>query len=113
MNPVEAQQEIITEMCQMIHGQTPDGCSKATCSFECEPFDDGSSSVGWAFEYFLGGECVSIGLDMDSVDRFHTLVSELHRLMKAHTGDDWATFTLTPDQDGKANVKFDCPKATP
>lgn len=42
------------------------------------------------------------GMASDSID----LAEELHTLMKAHTGGEWSSLTLTLDTEGKAHTKF-------
>lgn len=40
------------------------------------------------------------------------LCEELRNLMKAHTGGEWTSFTLTLDKEGKAHTKFHYPETS-
>jgi hypothetical protein len=45
------------------------------------------------------------GMASKSIDS----IEKLHDLMKAHTGREWTSFTLTLDANGKAHTKFHYP----
>lgn len=65
---------------------------------------------GWldsGFSFVRHGQINSVALSERGEDEVFGLVFELHKEMKAQTGGDWKTFTLTIGEDGKAKTKFD------
>lgn len=51
MNPIDDQKTIIDQLFDVALGSCPEGFERATCTFEYNKFDDGSSSVTQGFEY--------------------------------------------------------------
>jgi hypothetical protein len=106
------QTEILNEIVNIMMLGAPTNCEEIKCVFEYRyEIEDNSYGVGKQFEYLQGNERKYIILS-DPNYRITDLVAKLHSMMKAHTGGEWTSFTLTLDADGKAHTKFHYPEAT-
>ncbi|WP_419811862.1 hypothetical protein [Bacterioplanoides sp.] len=109
-DPIEEQRQIIDKLYLIVKGSTPENASTSRCRFDYDHgYEDGSSSVGSEFVYFIGEEAKSLALDVNLRRPVMPLVKELHAKMKAHTGGDWDAFTLTIEEDGRVTTKFEYP----
>ncbi|WP_157084601.1 hypothetical protein [Sphingomonas pituitosa] len=107
-NPLESQRELIDQLYRIMKGSCPDHASSAICRFEYRHgSDDGSFSVEEAFGYVIDGAPVSALLKGDLATPVHHIIPELHALMKAHTGGDWAECTVKINEDGTVAASFD------
>jgi hypothetical protein len=110
IDPIEEQRQVIDKLYWIVKGSTPKNASSSKCRFDYDHgYDDGSSSVGSKFFYFIGNESKSLALDANLREPVMPLVKELHAKMKAHTGGDWDAFTLTIEEDGRVTTKFEYP----
>ena len=105
------QTEILNEIANIMILGAPENCEEIKCVFEYRyGYDDGSYGVGKQFEYLQNNERDYVIL-FDPKYRITELVPKLHALMKAQTGGEWTSFTLTLDKDGKAHTKFHYPES--
>jgi hypothetical protein len=109
VNKLEEQTNVLEKIAQIVHLNAVDGYDKACCIFDISFSQDGSSSVGEAFSFQKNGTRFSEFLRYTDKE-IPSLVRALHTMMKAHTGGEWTSFTLTLDQDGKAHTKFHYPE---
>ena len=110
-NPIEEQRQIIDQLYRIVLGSTPKNATCSACRFDYDHgYEDGSSSVGEEFWYFLDGERKSAAMDYELSFSVMSLVKDLHAKMKAHTGGDWDAFTLTIEEDGRVTTKFEYPE---
>jgi hypothetical protein len=112
MTSLIEQTDILNEIVNIMIESAPLNCEKIKCEFEYRYGDgdgDGSYGVGTQFEYLFGSERNFVLLS-DPEYKTTGLVGRLHSMMKAHTGGEWTSFTLTLDADGKAHTKFHYPE---
>lgn len=62
MNPIEAQTNILNELCKIMHFSAEDGYSSMTCRFDYSRSSDNSMSVGAEFSYWINGKEKSAAL---------------------------------------------------
>ena len=112
MSAIEEQKFIIDKLYRLVKGSAPNGAVSVECKFEYYCGKDGSRSVNEKFSYFFNGTKESNLLEykLNKLERPITLVPNLHKLMKAHTGGDWQAFVLTINQDGSVTTKFEYPE---
>ena len=109
MDPFNKQTKILEILCQIMYDSTPEIHNESVCCFVL------NLKGGWSeteFKYRVNGEYLSGLLNEEKPLQVHFLLEELHALMKAHTGGEWASFTLTLDAQGQAHVKFHYPEPT-
>ncbi|MEM8776431.1 MAG: hypothetical protein AAGF53_15455 [Pseudomonadota bacterium] len=111
MSPIEEQRKVIDQLYQIVKGSCPPSADAASCRFDFERFEDGSTSVGQKFNFFEGEKKVSAALDRQLRSPIMPLVKELHALMKSHTGGDWTAFTIIIQRDGSVTTEFEYPDA--
>lgn len=103
---LERQQAILNELAQLIFDEAPGNFASAECEYRYIPE---YSAISSKFSYTKNGEqfnpAMSAGLASKNMD----LTEELRSLMKAHTGGEWESFTLSIDATGKAQTKFNYP----
>lgn len=113
-NPIEEQRQIIGQLYWIVKSSCPPDATSARCRFEYDHgYDDGSYSVGEAFYYTISDRNVSAASDHKHTLPITDLVPQLHALTKAHTGGDWAAFTLFINEDGSVTTKFEYPDHKP
>lgn len=103
------QTDILEKMSQIIYSNVDIAYDLIILKIELDTVE-GWSDIECNFKY--GDTVNETNLDASSSWRLHQSAEELHKLMKAHTGGEWRSFTLTLDADGKAHTKFHYPKAT-
>jgi hypothetical protein len=110
MNPFDRQTEILNELAQNLHSDAD--CDYETALYEFTYIPDYKTIENY-FEFHRNSQKINRG----SSDQFswnnYLLAKELREIMKAHTGGEWNSFTLTLDADGKAHTKFHYPEAKP
>ena len=107
MTGIDNQQDILQKLYEIVSVSRPEGIGEASCKFDLELFEDGSSSVGQFFEYLdQDGVWVSSALDRELRLPVSKLVKDLHSDMLNHTGGDWDWFTLKIDSAEKVSVQF-------
>jgi Protein of unknown function, DUF600 len=108
VNPFERQTEILNHLVQIMHDESDKNYEKSTCYFELNIIE------GWSetrFSFTQRGLEISRPISEEFTWEIHSLLEELHAAMKAHTGGEWKSFTLTLDKGGKAHTKFYYPEA--
>ena len=109
-DPIEEQRQILDQLYRIVKGSTPEKATSSACRFEYDhDYQDCSFSVEEEFWYFIGPKRNSAAMDEEISEPVMGLVKELHEKMKAHTGGDWDSFTLTIEEDGRVTTKFDYP----
>lgn len=103
MSCIEKQVGILNELSGLIHQSAGLNYDSASCKFEINIEDE---SVGQEFLFTKGDQEVSALLE-DPEWIIMDLVFDLYKEMKAHTGGEWISFTLTIGEDGKATTKFE------
>lgn len=112
-NPLERQRELIDQLYHIMKDSCPDHVSSATCRFKYrQGSDDGSFSVEEAFGYVIDGAPVSALLREDLATPVPHIIRDLHALMKAHTGGDWAECTVKINEDEIVAASFDYSRET-
>jgi hypothetical protein len=110
MTSLIEQTDVLNEIVNIMMLSAPENCQQIKCEFEYRcGNDDGHFGIGTQFEYIHNNK-KSFVLLSDPDYRTTDLVAKLHSMMKAHTGGEWTSFTLTLDQDGKAHTKFHYPE---
>jgi Protein of unknown function, DUF600 len=106
MNPFQRQTEILNLLVQAMHDSADSNYEKLECTFS---FSNLGKRCKSEFSFTKGGKEISEFLrEKDGISEY-SLLEELHTIMKAHTGGEWDSFTLTLDADGKAHTKFHYP----
>jgi len=111
MTSLEDERKVIEKIYQLMVESSPANATEIICRFEYYQGEDGSRSVDDGFSYCLHGNRESAWLKYkkNKSERPITLVSTLHRLMKAHTGGEWDAFVVRIDDDGAVKTKFEYP----
>ena len=107
MDPLAYQTEILEKLAQIIHDEADHDYQNIICDFEY------NFSEGWSeseYRYWKNGEEIRKGISVENSCRSGDLLADLHAAMKAHTGGDWKSFTLTLGGDGRAHTKFRYPE---
>ena len=104
MDILSKQTEILESLCQNLHNDADTNYEYASYTFTYLPDFDTLESY---FEFQRDGEKFNTATKNASENYF--LAKELRQLMKAHTGGEWTSFTLTLDANGKAHTKFHYP----
>lgn len=107
MNQFEIQTDILNKLCQIIHDEANFEYDFAICEYEYFPEYD---TISTSFKTIKDGNEKYIEMSVGAPSRNAELAFELRYLMKAHTGGEWTSFTLTLDKDGKAHTKFHYPE---
>ena len=110
MNPFESQTDILNELAQIIHNEVNSDYEAVTCEYN---FISRYNTISSSFRFVKNGEQYNKEMSPGVPTRNAELAFELRALMKAHTGGEWTSFTLTLDKDGKAHTKFHYPEAKP
>lgn len=110
MNTIERQTALIDKLYQLMHVSAEQGYEEMQCWFEylkSEHYD--GTSIGSRFSYVMSGDTISAALAYPGIQILNSVIPELHKIMKTHTGGEWTEFTLTLGKDGKAKIKFKYP----
>lgn len=104
---MQKQFEILNQLANIISGEANRDFDSVTYEGKIN-VDEGWLDSG--FSFVRNGQRHSVALSESGEDMLFSLVFDLHREMKSHTGGEWTAFTLTIGEDGKANTKFEYPE---
>ena len=108
MDPLSYQTELLEKFAQIVHDEAGQEYEKIVCDFEY------NANEGWSeseYRFWKNGIEVRKGISVENSCRSADLLADLHAAMKAHTGGDWKSFTLTLGSDGRAQTKFHYPES--
>lgn len=107
MNPFDRQTEILNALAQNLHSDADCNYETATYEFTYSPE---YKTIKSYFEFYRNNEKINRGESDEFSWNNYLLAKELREAMKAHTGGEWISFTLTLDKEGKAHTKFHYPE---
>lgn len=109
MNPIEEQRQLIDKLYWLVRDSLNEKYDTASCWFDYQRFEDGSSSVGSRLSYELDGHVKYGMLRYPDSRILDDVIPSLHKAMKNHTGGDWRAFTLIINKNGSVTTKFEYP----
>lgn len=103
MNKFDRQTEILNQLAQNLHSDAEYNYSVAKYEFT---YLQEYKTIENYFEFYNNGQKINRGSSDEFSWNNYILAKELREIMKAHTGGEWTSFTLTLDAEGKAHTKF-------
>jgi len=110
MLQIQKQTAILEKISQIMHEEAERDYEKASCDFESFGEGDEETAIT-TFSYTANGQAINTGLSDKNIFEAVDSAVKLRTLMKAHTGGEWTSFTLTLDADGQAKTKFVYPES--
>ena len=102
------QTKLLNSIANFLYNEVDDSYDSLSCEFTI--FGEGATkTASSSIAIFRAGHEESRGFSDMALLEVTDVVVELHTLMKAHTGGEWTSFTLTLDANGKAHTKFHYP----
>jgi hypothetical protein len=108
MDPLSKQTEIMEKIAQILHDEADYRYERVVGEFDFGGGYEGSAAV--TIHILKEGKNLNPGISDKNIFEVNDLAVELRSSMKAHTGGEWISFTLTLDADGKAHTKFHYPE---
>ncbi|WOE76106.1 hypothetical protein [Alterisphingorhabdus coralli] len=106
INYIEKQSKLLEKLANILFNTTDVEYDALWCEYEC---DDEFNTIDTALFYKTDGKVVNFAAPVGVSSKNLDLCQELRAVMKAHTGGEWSSFTLTLGKDGKAHTKFEYP----
>lgn len=95
---------ILDKLANILHSCLKSKYDNITCNYEYI-----YETISTSISYDLNGETFGVEVPFEVPFQNLELCLELRELMKSHKGEEWDSFTLTLDADGKAHTKFHYP----
>ena len=110
MKPIDKQVSLLNDITQIVHDEADQNYEKLECNFKVLGEEDEMTAIVTSF--FMQAD-MKVNNTISGINLFKIvdLVTDLHKLMKAHTGGEWTAFTLFIEEDGSVRTKFEYPKS--